>query len=257
MEYKDQLDRVLRLQSVPSRIVSLVPSQTELLVDLGLCDKIVGITKFCVHPKNLRTNCTVVGGTKNVNFDKIAALNPDFILCNKEENTFGMVTALEEIAPVWVSDIYNIEDNLEMILRLGEVFKVEVVASELIQEIFFERDQFTEFMEKVPRKKVVYLIWKNPYMAAGKMTFINNLLELNNFRNILVDDNSRYPEVKLEDLENADLILLSPEPYPFGEEDAILLESEIGVAVKVVDGEYFSWYGSRLARAFNYFKSLH
>jgi len=257
MEYKDQLDRVLRLQSVPSRIVSLVPSQTELLVDMGLRDKIVGITKFCVHPKNLRINCSVVGGTKNVNFDKIAALNPDFILCNKEENTFEMVTALEEIAPVWVSDIYNIEDTLEMILRLGEIFKVEVVASELISEIIIKRDQFLRFIEKVPRKKVAYLIWKNPYMAAGKMTFINVLLELNKFQNILVDDNSRYPEINLRDMENADLILLSTEPYPFKEEDAMLLRNESGVEVRIVDGEYFSWYGSRLTKAFNYFKSLH
>ena len=257
MEYRDQLDRVLKLPSVPSRIVSLVPSQTELLVDLGLREKIVGVTKFCVHPKDLRSTCSVVGGTKNVNLKKIASLNPDFILCNKEENTFEMVTALEEIAPVWVSDIYNIEDTLEMILRLGEVFKVEIVALDLIGEIILKRNQFLEFMKKVPKKKVVYLIWKNPYMAAGKMTFINVLLELNKFQNILGDNSSRYPEITLNELETADLILLSTEPYPFKEEDAMLLRSESGVEVRIVDGEYFSWYGSRLVKAFNYFKSLH
>lgn len=257
MEYKDQIGRVLNLKSVPARIVSLVPSQTELLVDLGLRQNIVGITKFCVHPKDLRINCAVVGGTKNVHLDQIAKLNPDFILCNKEENTFEMVTALEEIAPVWVSDVNNIEDTLEMILRLGEILKVETAAAKLIREIEMEKENFLKFVEKKPSRTVAYVIWKNPYMAAGKLTFINNLLELNNFQNVLVSDESRYPEINSEDLNNVELVLLSTEPYPFKEEDAILLRNEIGVEVRVVDGEYFSWYGSRLVKAFEYFKSLH
>ena len=257
MEYKDQIGRVLNLKSVPARIVSLVPSQTELLVDLGLRQNIVGITKFCVHPKDLRINCAVVGGTKNVHLDQIAKLNPDFILCNKEENTFEMVTALEEIAPVWVSDVNNIEDSLEMILRLGEILKVETAAAKLIREIEMEKENFLKFVEKKPSRTVAYVIWKNPYMAAGKLTFINSLLELNNFQNVLVSDESRYPEINSEDLNNVELVLLSTEPYPFKEEDAILLRNEIGVEVRVVDGEYFSWYGSRLVKAFEYFKSLH
>ena len=257
MEYKDQIGRTLNLKSVPTRIVSLVPSQTELLVDLGLRQNIVGITKFCVHPKDLRINCAVVGGTKNVHLDQIAKLNPNFILCNKEENTFEMVTALEKIAPVWVSDVNNIGDTSEMILRLGEIFKVETIASQLIREIEMEKENFLKFMENKPRRTVAYLIWKNPYMAAGKLTFINNLLELNKFKNVLVSDESRYPEIAPNDLKIVDLVLLSTEPYPFKEEDAILLKSETGVEVRVVDGEYFSWYGSRLAKAFEYFKSLH
>lgn len=257
MEYKDQLDRVLRLQSVPCRIVSLVPSQTELLVDMGLRDKIVGITKFCVHPKNLRINCSVVGGTKNVNFDKIAALNPDFILCNKEENTFEMVTALEEIAPVWVSDIYTIEDTLELIKCMGEIFGIRDIALSLVDEIVLGRDHFLKFMENIPPKKVVYLIWQNPYMAAGRMTFINVLLNMNKFQNILIDETSRYPEISLEEISMAELILLSTEPYPFNDEDAIELQNKIGKEVRLVDGEYFSWFGSRLTKSFHYFRSLH
>src|SRR5690554_2995659 len=98
MEFIDQLNRVVKLSKTPTRIVSLVPSQTELLVDLGLRDNIVGVTKFCVHPNKLRKEKTIVGGTKNVHFEKVTALNPDIVICNKEENTEEIVIELEKIA---------------------------------------------------------------------------------------------------------------------------------------------------------------
>lgn len=257
MLVKDQLNRVLRFDKTPERIISLVPSQTELLVDLGLKSKLVGITKFCVHPESLRKEVAVVGGTKEVHYDKIKALKPDIIICNKEENTAELVEECSKIAQVWVSDIYSLEDSLEMILSLGEIFKVCGKTSEICEKIVSEAYRFSEAIQSKPLKKVAYLIWKNPYMAAGSNTFINALLKHNNFQNILTEEDSRYPEIELETLKSADLVLLSSEPFPFKESDVLELKKALHTEVLLVDGEYFSWYGSRLQNAFEYFKRLH
>jgi ABC-type Fe3+-hydroxamate transport system substrate-binding protein len=257
MEFEDQLHRKIHLSQTPSQIVSLVPSQTELLIDLGLRNSIVGITKFCVHPKNLRKEITVVGGTKNVHFDRIEALTPDLIICNKEENTLEMVQQLETIAPVWVSDISTIEESLEMINGLGKILNVSKEASVLISEITLEINNFKDFIKRKPLKKVLYVIWKEPFMVAGKNTFINTLLQLNNFENSITGDNTRYPEIEQADFNKADLVLLSTEPYPFKEKDVLKLQKSTDAKVILVDGEFFSWYGSRLKKAFTYFKTLH
>lgn len=257
MEFIDQLHRVVNLHKTPSRIVSLVPSQTELLVDLGLHDSIVGVTKFCIHPKELRKEKTVVGGTKAVNFDTIKSLKPDIIICNKEENTEEMVLQLEKIAPVWISDIFNISECIEMINKLGAVFQVSKAASEISSNISSEWNSFKKYAENLPLKKVIYLIWKDPYMAAGRATYINELLKLNKFENIIEIENSRYPEVDINLMQKAEVILLSTEPYPFKEKHVLELQKDFKAKIKLVDGEYFSWYGSRLTQAFNYFKTLH
>ncbi len=257
MQVKDQMQRTVTLSGVPQRIVSLVPSQTELLVDLGLRDSLVGITKFCVHPENLRKEKTIVGGTKNVHFSKVAALNPDIILCNKEENTREMVLELEKIAPVWISDIVSIKDCVTMIASFGSLFQKVESALALTQKINKELADFCEFMEDKPVQKAAYLIWKKPYMAAGQMTFINYLLQLNKLENIFKSKEERYPEIEAKDLGEARLILLSSEPYPFNEKHCRDLEKKHpGSKFVLVDGEYFSWYGSRLCSAFAYFKRL-
>jgi len=257
MQFIDQMQRTVTLPAVPGRIVSLVPSQTELLVDLGLRNDLVGITKFCVHPKNLRKEKTIVGGTKQVHYDRIKALQPDIVLCNKEENTLEMVEALENIAPVWVSDIISIEDCLVMIKAFGKLFQKEKNALSIIKNIEGEWRDFNNFISKKPFKKVAYLIWKNPYMVAGKDTFINTLLKINHFRNSFSEREERYPEISENELVETELILLSTEPYPFKKKDILML-SKINYTgeVVLVDGEYFSWYGSRLAKAFRYFKKL-
>ena len=257
MLVKDQLNRKLDFQTTPERIVSLVPSQTELLVDLQLKSKLVGITKFCVHPTELRKEVTVVGGTKNVYYSKIEALQPDIIICNKEENSEEIVKECSRIAPTWVSDIYTFEDSIEMIRSLGKVFNASENGSDLIAKIKYEKEVFSEFIKEKPHKKVAYLIWKNPYMAAGRNTFINALLQLNNFENVLTENTSRYPEISMSRLKSADLVLLSSEPYPFSEKDVTKLKKTLQREVILVDGEYFSWYGSRLQNAFRYFKTLH
>lgn len=162
MEFVDQLNRTLKFAKTPLRIISLVPSQTELLVDLGLRNQIVGITKFCVHPKDLRSEKEIVGGTKSVKFDKIKSLDPDIIICNKEENTEEMVLELEKIAPVWISDVNTISESIKMIEEFGKIFEVSERSTEIIKKIEAELDDFKDFIKKQAFRKVLYLIWKDP-----------------------------------------------------------------------------------------------
>ncbi len=257
MEFVDQLNRIVLLKKTPSRIVSLVPSQTELLVHLGLKESIVGITKFCVHPADLKNEKTIVGGTKKVKYDKIISVNPDIIICNKEENTEAMVLQLNKIAPVWISNVTTIPESLQMITKLGEIFQVAEKASEIVSRIEVELSELKLIVQNVKPRKVLYLIWKNPYMAAGKNTFIDALLQINNFKNVIDSEVFRYPEVGNKEFKNADLIFLSTEPYPFKKKDAVKMKEKFDAEIKLVDGEFFSWYGFRLIMAINYFKTLH
>lgn len=256
---KDQLHRHIILDEIPKRIISLVPSQTELLVDLGLESSIVGITKFCVHPIHLKEEKVVVGGTKQVNFDKIKHLKPDIILCNKEENTKEMIQELEKIATVHISDIYTIEDTLELIQLYGELFSKKMTAIAMIKDISKKKLEFEDFIKDKPRRTAAYFIWKGPWMVAARQNFIDELLRLNRFENYY-GDQSRYPEVVLDASlpENSELVLLSSEPFPFKDEHIHQIKPFFpNATILVVDGEMFSWYGSRLLRAFDYFKTLH
>lgn len=255
--YKDQLNRPVLINDCPIRIVSLVPSITELLVDLGLEKHLVGITKFCVHPTDLRKRKVVVGGTKSVKLDKIKALNPHLILCNKEENSQEIVHTLEEIAPVHISDINTLEDCYELIKMYGAIFKVNGEADIIIDNIEKERKNLT--LKFNSPRSVAYFIWKAPYMVVGSNTFINAMLHEAGFHNVF-EDEVRYPEIDLDHpkLKLAETIFLSSEPYPFKDDHILeIKESYPNKEVKIVDGEYFSWYGSRLIKAFEYFKKLY
>ncbi|RZJ69036.1 ABC transporter substrate-binding protein [Flavobacterium sp.] len=257
---RDQLGNTHIFESAPKRIVSLVPSQTELLYDLGLEEKIVGITKFCVHPFHFRSTKKIVGGTKKVNVDKIRELNPDIIVCNKEENTLEIVEALKEIAPVWVTDVITIEDSLQMIQDFGQLFNCRTEAQKISDKIAFGLADFKQFMIGRPTFRSAYFIWKNPYMVAGNHTFINELMKLNHLENIYEKNEGRYPEVIVQKMKiqgDPEVILLSSEPFPFKDEDAFELGRFTHHAKTIfVDGEMFSWHGSRLIRAFSYFKQL-
>ena len=257
MQLTDQIDRQLTLNATPKRIVSLVPSQTELLYDLGLESSIVGITKFCVHPNHLLKTKTIVGGTKQINLEKIKALQPDIILCNKEENTKDIVNACNTICTVHVSNIETISDCIEMINQYGEMFQKQKEALNVSEEIQKNLKDFQNYIQEKSTLKVVYFIWKNPFMVAGKATFINYLLQLNKFENVYADL-GRYPEIELKQQENVDVVFLSSEPYPFKEKHIKELQTYyINAKIQLVDGEMFSWYGSRLIKSFNYFKLLH
>lgn len=260
----DQIGKSHTFETTPKRIVSLVPSQTELLYDLGLEEHIVGITKFCVHPYHFKSTKKVIGGTKKVHFEKIRLLEPDIIIANKEENTIEIVTELSKICPVWVTDIITIDDNQKMIEDFGILFNKRTEAQKWIDKINFAHQDFLNFMKGRESHKTAYFIWANPYMVAGGNTFINELLKLNKFENIY-DNNpkyeGRYPEIIIQKMRiqgDPELVLLSSEPFPFTDEHAFELGRFTHHAKTVfVDGEMFSWYGSRLLKAFDYFKKLH
>ncbi|MCF8277165.1 MAG: helical backbone metal receptor [Flavobacteriales bacterium] len=248
----DQLGRRLELVSSPQRIVSLVPSQTELLFDLGLVERVVGITKFCVHPDHWFYSKTRVGGTKKLDFEAIHNLKPDLIIANKEENNKEEIESLEKDFPVWVSDVNNLDSALEMIRLIAEVTKTD--SSKLTQEI---QSGFSQLRPIQPQKKVLYLIWKNPYMVAGSDTFVHDMMLRCGFENAVTD--KRYPELNEEEIVqlNPELILLSSEPFPFAEKHIQQLQNLLPKAtIKLVDGEIFSWYGSRLKLAVPYFGDL-
>lgn len=252
----DQMNRTLVFENTPQRIISLVPSQTELLVDLRLRENILGITKFCIHPEDLRKTTTVVGGTKQVHFDKISALKPDIILCNKEENTKEMVEELEKIAPVHISDIKTVEDNLELIKQYGLLFNRKQESEGLISKIMERYKEFQSEMQSYEWKAVGYFIWRKPYMAASSDTFIDEMLNICRLKNAFAQVEGRYPEVAVESLPQMDGLFLSSEPYPFSQEHIRELQQHTTAQITLVDGEYFSWYGSRILIAFDYFAQL-
>lgn len=258
-QYTDQIGNIITLAATPMRIVSLVPSQTELLFDLGLEDRLVGITKFCVHPYHLKSTKKIIGGTKKVHVEKIRLLQPDIIIANKEENTEEIVEAMKLIAPVWVSNIITIEDNLQMIEEFGKIFSVRTTARQWIDKINFGLEDFKAFISDKEIKRAVYFIWKNPYMVAGGDNFVNEMMKLNKLSNIY-EANGRYPEVIVQKMRiqgDPQILLLSSEPFPFKDEDAFELGRHTHHAQTIfVDGEMFSWYGSRLVKAFPYFKQL-
>ena len=255
----DQLNRTVLLKETPKRIVSLVPSQTELLVGLGLEEAIVGITKFCIHPSHLRKEKIVVGGTKQIRIEKIKSLKPDIILCNKEENTKEIINELEHISPIHISDINNMDDCYELINMYGELFQAQERASAIVTNIKIEREQFQNKLINQNKPKVAYFIWKEPWMVAASNTFISYMIEEAGFINVF-EKEERYPEISLDNskLKEADIIFLSSEPYPFKEKHITQLKADLHhVQIMIVDGEMFSWYGSRLIKSYKYFESLY
>jgi ABC-type Fe3+-hydroxamate transport system substrate-binding protein len=251
----DQLGRRVELIAYPpKRIISLVPSQTELLADLGLEDRVVGITKFCVHPSSWRKEKTIIGGTKQLHLDRIRELKPDLIIANQEENDREQVEALAQEFPVWVSKVVDLPTALEMITGVGEATGTRTLAEDLALRI---KTSFVD-LEKFPINSCAYLIWRKPFMVSGGDTFIQSMLEAAGFQNVF-GHQDRYPEVSLEELAAADpdWILLSSEPFPFREKHVEELSAVCPNAeIRLVDGEMFSWYGSRLLRSADYFRTL-
>jgi ABC-type Fe3+-hydroxamate transport system substrate-binding protein len=256
LRYIDQLGHHVEISSPPKRIISIVPSITELLSDLGLDNEIVGITKFCVHPDAWFRSKTRIGGTKSVHVDQIRALQPDLILANKEENLQEQVNELAKYSPVWISDISNLEEALQMISAIGEITETTSKSVELISSI---REKFQLLPLKNTRPiKTAYLIWQKPFMTVGADTFIHDMMNYCGFENIF-SNRTRYPETSIEELQSLDieLLLLSSEPFPFQQKHVDELHEYLPqTKILLVDGEMFSWYGSRLLLAADYFKSL-
>jgi len=259
--FTDQLNRKLELSSVPKRIISLVPSQTELLYDLGLRDEVVGITKFCIHPEEWFRTKMRVGGTKKIDFEKIKALQPDLIIGNKEENAQEQIGQLMKEYNVWMSDICTLKDALGMIAAFGALLgkNQEATHIKLQIESSFHQLDFQQPTTNNQQLKAAYFIWKNPYMVAGHDTFINEMLKCCGLQNVFTGRTSRYPEITDAEIVAAspDVILLSSEPYPFKEQHIQEFRTLLPNAeIMTVDGELFSWYGSRLLKAPAYFAEL-
>lgn len=254
MLFTDQTGYAFQLEKKPERIISLVPSQTELLYDLGLEEQIVGITKFCKYPKHLIKEKTIIGGTKNFLFKRIEDLKPDLIIGNKEENYLEGITELREKYPVWLSDIYTLEDAIDSIKSIGQLTRKERKSTQLIKDI---KEEFQLLSVSSEKPRVLYLIWQKPYMAVGTNNFINEMINLMGFENCI--SAPRYPEISQEEINQLapDYIFLSSEPYPFKKTNKEEFESLFpNTSIKLVDGELFSWFGSRLVQSPAYFKTL-
>lgn len=249
----DQIGNEIELKKKPERIISLVPSQTELLFDLGLDEEMSACTWFCVHPDEKVKSLKKIGGTKKIKQEEIKEIKPDLIIANKEENDQNQVEELMNHFPVYVSDVDGISTAIEMIADLGKMTDRNEQAGELIDAIVKEKESL-EVFEDI---KSLYLIWKNPYMSAGKDTFIHQMMQYAGFKNLCTEN--RYPVLNLEAIKayKPEVLLLSSEPFPFSQQHVRELEELLpGVKVVLVDGEMFSWYGSRMLKAFRYFRTL-
>lgn len=253
----DQMQRQVALPALPQKIISLVPSLTELLYELGLSQRIVGVTKFCVHPAQARKTKTIIGGTKQFRMEVIHHLYPDLIIGNKEENYREGIESLSLHYPVWMSDITTLEDALQMILSIGNITGTEAKAFALAENI---RQKFVLLKEKTAfcsRPRVLYLIWRRPWMAAGKNTFIDDMLQWAGWQNVLALP--RYPVLTEKQMTELapDWVFLSSEPFPFGQKHIAELRPLLPKArFQLVEGQMFSWYGSRLLHSADYFASL-
>ncbi len=257
LEIQDQLGRKLSFEEIPIRIVSLVPSITHLLYSFGLDKEVVGITRFCKFPLPWRKQKKIIGGTKNFKKESIEALNPDLILASKEENPKELTLALNEIAPVYVSDVFNLKSNAQLIKDLGSILQRQQIARQIISEINLKKETLLKSKSRQPLR-AVYMIWRDPWMSIGGDTFIHQMMQLAAFDNML-KDRLRYPVLSLKDLQqmSPEVILLSSEPYPFKEKHREELQKVLPhTRILLVKGEPFTWFGSYPIQAIDYFNQL-
>ena len=247
-------DRTAGSATFPQRIVSLVPSQTELLAALGLDARVVGVTRFCVRPGDWKRRKAIVGGTKNVDVARVRALAPDLVLANREENTREDVEALAAFAPVLVTDVATVAGASAMIREVGARTGTEAVANALAGRI---ANGFAALPALAPLR-AAYFIWREPWMVAGGGTFIGDVLRRGGFANVF-EHAPRYPAVSADEVVAArpDVLLFSSEPYPFRERHLAEWHDRLpGVPCAFVDGEACSWYGPRLLETPEHLRTL-
>ncbi len=239
------------------RIVSLVPSVTELVCALGLARHLVGRTGFCIHPADELAPVPKIGGTKDVNIEKIRRLAPTHLLVNIDENEKPTVEQLAEFVPnVIVTHPVAPQDNLALFRLIGGLFGAEAKAEALCME--FERElALTAATPSLPRR-VLYCIWQDPWMTVSRDTYIARMLGLVGWQQWLAPSERRYPEFRWSEAlaSEVDEVLLSSEPYRFTDAHADALEKQIGKPVRLVDGEMLSWYGSRAIAGLRYLREL-
>ncbi len=254
MIVEDQMGRAVNVPERAERIVSLVPSQTELLFELGIAERVVGVTRYCLHPEHARTVATVVGGTKQLFRDQIDSLKPDLIIGNHEENERDSIESLAAAYPVWLSDITTLDAALQMIRSIGALTDTNNEAAALIGAIRAEWSA----LPRASGQRVLYMIWQKPFIAVAGSTFIDHVLCDLGLVNCLAAE-TRYPELDEAALQalKPDVVFLSSEPFPYKEKHVAEYQARFPDAqVRLVDGEMFSWYGSRLRLAPNYFDGL-
>jgi len=249
-KFVDQMGREIHVPLEPKRIISLVPSQTELLYDLGLSEEVIGITKFCIHPAAWFRVKQRVGGTKQLNIELIRSLKPDFIIGNKEENTKEDIEALAQEFPVWMSDISTFDDALNMIDVLGDMLNRKDEAELLVEDI---TEAFAPLENLGKQQSFLYFIWDEPAFLTGKNTFIDSMLTKIGFKNAC--NLERYPALTACPNVQPDVVFLSSEPYPFKENHIQKFQQMFPKAdIRMIDGEMCSWYGSRMKLAASYFE---
>jgi iron complex transport system substrate-binding protein len=240
------------------RIVSLCPSLTELVFDLGRGDALVGRTKFCVHPADAVVGVESVGGTKNPKIDRITALVPDLVLLNQEENRREDADALRAAGIVChVSFPRDVQETAEMVRSIGTAIGAVPEAEVIAREIELRALRVRAAATARPPVRYAYLIWRRPWMSINDETFIAAMLSLAGGVNVFGDSGERYPAIESGELAAADphLVLLSSEPFPFAESHADELAEATGLPrerFRLVDGELLSWHGSRTPAGIDY-----
>lgn len=247
----------LSLPEPPRRIVSLVPSTTETLFELGLGERVVGVTRFCVHPAERVRTLPKVGGTKDVDADRVRALEPDLIVGNCEENTQAIFDELDPIAPLWAPLPLNVDDALHDLLAMGRLTHREAAARDWHDRISRARAAARQAASSRPPFTYAWLIWRRPWMAVGGDTFTSRLLSELGGTNVFADSKSRFPELTPHDFaaRDPDRVLLSSEPFPFKDKHRDELVRATGLPADrfaFVDGELGTWHGVRLAQAFEH-----
>src|SRR5581483_5991378 len=251
-----------------ARIVCLVPSITELLFVLGLGERIVGRTGFCVHPRAELRRVPKVGGTKDFDLEKLQALAPTHLIVNVDENPKERVEAAAQFVPeVIVTHPMGPLDNPPLYRLLGGIFGREEQAEELARRFDAAYRAAVEATKKLPRERVLYLIWKNPWMTVSRDTYIARTLEAVGWEQVEVGSNDRYPVIRLESLlGRVDRVILSSEPYAFRQRDADAVRETMNIcspvpghavgtiAVSLVDAQMTSWYGSRAIEGMSYLR---
>jgi hypothetical protein len=240
-----------------ARIVSLVPSITELLVELGLAAQIVGRTHYCIHPADAVQKIPSLGGTKKIGLPKLRALGATHAILNVDENTVEMAEAIRACVPhVVVTHPLGPDDNPRLYRLMGALFGRAREAEALVAAFGAARARLADAARRLPARQVLYLIWREPWMTVSRDTYIARLLALGNWTPLGHDPGQRYPVVPMSDgfLAGADLVLFSTEPYAFTEADVAAFQAArpAGPPAALIDGEYASWYGSRAVKAMDY-----
>ncbi len=245
-----------------ARIVSLVPSITELLFYLGLGERVVGRTSFCVHPQGALADVPKVGGTKKLRMHKLRALRPSHVIVNIDENRQEDVAPIAEFTPhVVVTHPLVPDDNLALYRLIGGIFGKQRQAERLCADFQRARDALVDAAAMLPLRRVLYLIWRDPWMTVSRDTYISQMLALANWQTVCHDPETRYPEVRADDklLADTDIVLFSSEPFPFKPahvDELRRLTGDTQTPCAFIDGEMTSWYGNRAVEGLRYLSKL-